>query len=200
MHMEVDFYFDYGSPSSYLAYQRLPAIAERMGARVNYRPILLGGVLKAIGNMAPGDVPAKGAWLFADLSRWARRYGVPFQQNPFFPINTLHLMRGAIAMRRAGRLLEYSDAVYKAIWADGENFGDPKVISTVLGSAGFDVPALFAACDDPSVKAELKADTDSAVARGVFGAPTFFVDGEQHFGQDRLDFVEEALNHTRATA
>ncbi len=199
MHTKVDFYFDYGSPASYLAYKRLPGIVERTGAEITYRPILLGGLLKAAGNAAPTGVPAKATWFFADLSRWAGRYGVPFQKNPFFPINTLHLMRGAIAMRSAGRLLEYSDAVYKAIWADGENFGDPKVISTVLGSAGFDVAALFA-CEDPSVKAELKAETDRAVARGVFGAPTFFVEGEQHFGQDRLDFVEEALNRAAASA
>jgi len=194
MHTDIDFYFDYGSPTSYMAYMRLPAIAERTGAQINYRPILLGGVLKATGNAAPTEIPAKAEWLFADLSRWAKRYGMPFQRNPFFPIVTLNLMRGAIAMQRAGRFKEYSDTVFQAIWAEGENFADPKVISKVLAQAGFDVPALFAACDDPSVKSQLKTATESAVARGVFGAPTFFVNGELHFGQDRLDFVEEALN------
>ena len=192
----VEFYFDYGSPASYLAFRRLPGIAARTGAIVIDRPILLGAVLKQVGNIAPATVPAKGRWMMQDLARWAKRLEVPLCINPFFPIVTLPLMRGAIAMRRLGRLAEYSEAMFTALWVDGRNMGDPAVVGQVLEAAGFDGPGLIAAIADPAVKDALKSDTDAAIARGVFGAPTFFVGDEQHFGQDRLDFVEETL--TRA--
>lgn len=198
MPIEFDFYFDYASPAGYLAYKRLPGIVERTGVPVNYRPILLGAVMKKTGNIPPFAIPSKDKWFFEDLARWAQRHGAPFRKNPFFPVNSLILMRAAIAMRRANRLLDYSDVVYKALWEDGKNLGDIEIVSEVLGAAGFDVPALFAASDDPEVKEELKNDTDAAVARGVFGVPTCFVNGEQHFGQDRLDFVEEALMRVKA--
>jgi 2-hydroxychromene-2-carboxylate isomerase len=192
----VEFYFDYGSPASYLAFRRLPGIAARTGATVIDRPILLGAVLKQVGNIAPAAVPAKGRWMMQDLARWAKRLEIPLRINPFFPIVTLPLMRGAIAMRRLGRLAEYSEAMFTALWVDGRDMGDPVVVGQVLEAAGFDSPGLVAAIADPAIKDELKADTDAAIARGVFGAPTFFVGDEQHFGQDRLDFVEETL--TRA--
>ncbi len=193
MAKEVEFFFDYGSPTSYLAYTQMPGIAERTGARVIGRPMLLGGVFKAIGNHSPATIPAKAVWMGRDMARFAERYGVPFGRNPHFPTNTLALMRGAVLAGRDDWLLAYSDAVFAAIWADGRNMGDRAVVDQVLGRAGFD-PAWFrAGIAAPSVKAELKAATEEAVERGCFGAPTFFIDGELYFGQDRLDFVEAAL-------
>ncbi len=194
MTKSVDFYFDYGSPTSYLAYTQLPGLAERTGATIQYKPILLGGVFQATGNRSPVEVAAKGQWMRADIEDFARRYGVAFRWNPHFPINTLALMRGAIHALREGILMTYSDAIFKAIWADAENMSDPAVIGKVLKTAGFDAPKIFAATQEQPVKDALKAATDEAVARGVFGAPTFFVGPRMHFGQDRLPYVEELLN------
>ena len=193
MSKSVDFYFDFGSPTSYLAYTQLASVAERTGATVRYKPILLGGVFQATNNRSPLEVAAKGKWMRADIEDFARRYGVPFQWNPHFPINTLALMRGAIHALREGTLVTYSDTMFKAIWADTENMNDPAVIGKVLEAAGFDAPRIFAATQDQSVKDALKAATEEAVARGVFGAPTFFVGPRMHFGQDRLLYVEELL-------
>ena len=191
----VEFYFDVGSPASYLAWTQLPKIAAEAGREIEYRPILLGGVFQATGNRSPMEVPAKGQYLQDDLQRFARRYGVPFRHNPFFPINTLPLMRGALGlqMRHPERMVPYVDAVFRAIWVDGKNMNDPLTVTQVLQQAGFDPEQLLALSSDPAVKDELKVVTQEAVARGVFGAPTFFVANQMYWGQDRLDFVKEAL-------
>jgi 2-hydroxychromene-2-carboxylate isomerase len=189
----LEFWFDYGSPASYLAYTQVPLVAQRTGARLVYRPFLLGGVFKATGNRSPIEIPPKGTWLMADLARYAKRYGVPFGLPPHFPINSLNLMRGAIAAEDMGRLVPYSDAVYRAIFAEARNMEDPIVIGAVLQDAGFDPKAMLAAIGTPQVKDRLRSNTEEAVARGVFGAPTIFVGKELFFGQDRLDFVEEEL-------
>ena len=187
----IEFFFDYGSPASYLAYTQMPRIAQRTGAKIVYRPMLLGGVFKATGNQSPVMIPAKGAWMMTDLPRFARRYGVPYVRNPHFPINTLNLMRGAVAADIDGRLIPYSDAIFRAIWADQRNMEDPIVIGGVLRDAGFDPAAMMAAIGRPEVKDGLRLTTEEAVKRGVFGAPTCFVGDAMFFGQDRLDFVEE---------
>ena len=189
----IEFFFDYGSPTAYLAYTQLPGIARRTGAKPVYRPMLLGGVFKATGNHSPVTIPAKGVWMNADLKRFAARYGVPFAHNPHFPINTLNLMRGAVAADIEGRLVPYSDAIYRAMWVDRRNMEDPIVIGGVLREAGFDPAAMMAAIGTADVKDRLRLNTEEAVARGVFGAPTCFVGTEMFFGQDRLDFVEEEL-------
>lgn len=191
----VEFLFDFGSPASYIAYRRLPAIAADARAAIVWTPILLGGVFKATGNSSPAAVPAKGAYMTEDLTRFARRYGIPFAMNPHFPINTITLMRGAAGcqLHAPGHFLAYVEAVFTAIWADGKNLGDLAVVASVLAEAGLDGGALLALAAAPDVKDRLKADTEAAIARGVFGAPTMFVDGTLYFGQDRLDFVEEAL-------
>lgn len=193
MEKSVDFYFDYGSPTSYLAYTQMPALAKRTGAKVNYLPILLGGVFQATGNRSPVEVPAKGKWMQADLEQFAARYEVPYQWNPHFPINTLALMRGATYAAREGFLIPYSDAIYKAVWAEGRNMNDPTVVGQVLQAAGIDAQKLMTGIQDPSIKDALKAATQRAVERGLFGAPTFFVGERMHFGQDRLPYVEELL-------
>jgi 2-hydroxychromene-2-carboxylate isomerase len=191
----VDFYFDVGSPAAYLAWHRLPRICEEAGAALAYKPMLLGGVFQAAGNQSPMNIPAKGRYVMADLERFARRFQVRFNHNPFFPINTLMLMRGAtgMQMRDEARMVPYVDAVYRAIWVDGKNMNDPGVVAGVLQEAGFEPAALLAMANDPEVKERLKTVTQEAVARGVFGAPTFFVDGHMYWGQDRLDFVKEEL-------
>jgi 2-hydroxychromene-2-carboxylate isomerase len=191
----IEYFFDVGSPTAYLAWTQLPKIAAETGATIAWRPMLLGGVFKATGNASPVTVPAKGRWMNDDIARWARRYGVPFAFNPHFPINTLSLMRGAagLQMRRPADFLRYLDVVERAMWEVPMNLGDPAVLAAMLAAAGFDADEFVAMVGDPEVKARLVATTEEAVARGVFGAPTFFVGDAMFFGQDRLDFVREAL-------
>jgi 2-hydroxychromene-2-carboxylate isomerase len=193
MSRTVEFLFDVGSPASYIAYKRLPAIAERTGAVIDYQPMLLGGVFKATGNHSPAEVPAKGAWTSRDLARFAARHGVPFERNPHFPINTLHLMRGAAGLQHDTRFMPYLEAVFDAMWREPRNLGEPAEMSPVLARAGLDADEFRALIEADDTKAALKAATERAVARGAFGAPTFFVGGEMFFGQDRLDWVEDAL-------
>jgi 2-hydroxychromene-2-carboxylate isomerase len=195
MSKTIDFYFDFGSPASYLAWTQLPAIAEQYGAQLVYRPMLLGGVFKATNNAPPASVPAKGAWMLGDLERFARRYGVPYAFNPHFPINTLMLMRGATGAQKhdAQLFLRYLDAVFRATWEQQRNMNDPATIQAVLSEAGLDAALLLQLANDPAVKDQLRLDTEAAVARGLFGAPTMFVGKDMFFGQDRLDFVKEAL-------
>ena len=189
----LDFYFDYGSPTAYLAYTQIPGLAKRTGATVNYKPILLGAIFQATGNRSPVEVPAKGRYMTEDLKWFAARYGVPFQWNPHFPINTLSLMRGATYAQRADCLLPYSNAMYGALWADGINMNEPQEVAKVLAAAGLPVQEFVAAIQDPAIKQALKSATDEALSRGLFGAPTFFVGERMHFGQDRLPYVEELL-------
>ena len=191
----VEFYFDVGSPAAYLAWTQLPRLAQEMHAEIEYRPFLLGGVFQATGNRSPMEVAAKGQYMQDDLARYARRYGVEFRHNPYFPINTLTLMRGALGlqMREPARMQAYVDAVYRAIWVDAKNMNDPATVAEVLQQAGCDAEKLLALAADPAVKDQLKVQTADAVSRGVFGAPTFFVNNQMFWGQDRLDFVKEAL-------
>jgi 2-hydroxychromene-2-carboxylate isomerase len=195
MHKALQFYFDVGSPAAFLAWTQVPRIARDADADVEYRPFLLGGVFQATGNRSPAEVPAKGKYMTDDLQRFARRYDVPFVHNPYFPINTLTLMRGAIGlqMREPQRMIPYVDAVFHAIWVDGRNMNDPATVGAVLREAGFDPEQLLALAADPEVKDRLKTVTQEAVARGAFGAPTFFIGEAMFWGQDRLDFVKEAL-------
>jgi 2-hydroxychromene-2-carboxylate isomerase len=157
--------------------------------------MLLGGVFQATGNQSPANIPAKGPYVFTDLARFAQRYGVPLAQNPHFPVNTLLLMRGAtgLQMHQPERFGAYVDAVFRAMWITPCNMNDPATVGAVLHAAGFDAPALLALANAQDVKDRLKADTQEAVRRGVFGAPTVFVGDQMFWGQDRLDFVREAL-------
>ena len=194
MSKQLDFYFDFGSPTAYLAYKRLGQLSEQYGLEVTPKPILLGGVFKATDNMSPVAIPAKGQYMLQhDLPRFARRYGVPLNFNPHFPINTLNLMRGALAAIQLECLEPYMAAVYDAVWVEGLNMGDPEIVADALAKAGLDTEALLSLAQDPDIKAALIAGTEEAVSRGAFGAPTMFMDGEMYFGQDRLDFIEEAL-------
>src|SRR6202167_1987633 len=194
MNREVEFLFDYGSPFSYLANLQIEGIAKRNGATVIYIPILLGAVLKATGNASPMTVPAKRRYMATELRRWAARYGVAFKPNPQgFMSNTLLLMRGAVAAQSNGCFALYHRAIYRATWAEAQNLGDDTVLRELLENADVPASTLMADIERQEVKDQLRQNTDRAVERGVFGAPTFFVDGEMFWGNDRFDFVEEAL-------
>jgi 2-hydroxychromene-2-carboxylate isomerase len=195
MQKTVEYYFDFGSPAAYLASTQLPQLAADTGAAVLWRPMLLGGVFAATGNSSPVTVPAKGRYTFTDFDRFAQRYGVPLKRNPAFPINTLTLMRMAtgLQLRNDARFDAYAQAVFRAIWVDAQPMGDAATVAQVLQAAGLDAPELLALAAEPAVKDQLKAQTETAVQRGVFGAPTFFVGEQMFWGQDRLDFVRAAL-------
>jgi 2-hydroxychromene-2-carboxylate isomerase len=197
MTRSVDFLFDYGSPAAYLAWTQLGKLAADTGAQIHMKPILLGGIFQSTGNRAPITVPAKGSYLFKDLNRYAKAYGVPLVMNPHFPINTITLMRidVALSLRKDARLDAYRAAVFAAVWVDRKNMGDLATVAEVLAPAGLAADELAALAADPQVKETLKTWTQDAVDRGAFGAPTFFVGDEMFWGQDRLDFVRSALTH-----
>lgn len=195
MSKTVEFFFDLGSPASYLACTQLPALCRECSAELIHRPMLLGGVFQATGNASPAMIPAKGRYMIRDLARFAERYGVPMRFNPHFPINTLSLMRllVAVQLHQPERFADALQALFQAIWVEGLNMGDPLKVAGVLEAAGFDAAVLQQQIAEPAVKETLRATTEEAVKRGVFGAPTCFVGDEMFFGQDRLDFVRDAL-------
>lgn len=190
-----EFWFDFGSPAAYLAFTQLQKLENETNSTVVYRPMLLGGVFQATGNHSPATIPAKGSYIFSDFTRFAKRYGVPFNSNPHFPINTLLLMRGAIGMQQQHpeQFLDYCRAVFRAIWIDALNMNDPATVGAALHKAGFEPQKLMVLANEQVTKDALKTATTEAVTRGVFGAPTFFVGNQMYWGQDRLDFVKEAL-------
>lgn len=194
----VDFIFDFGSPNAYLAGKILPAITARAGATINYVPALLGGIFKATSNQSPvqafANVKGKMAYEHLEMARFIRKHKIPFRMNPHFPVNTLAIMRGYVAAESLGVAASYYDAVFAAMWENGLKMDDPAVIAEVLTAAGLDAAAILAAAQTPEIKQKLVENTEAAVARGVFGAPTFFVGKEMFFGKDRLDQVEEELS------
>lgn len=196
MSKTVEFYFDLGSPATYLAYTQLPKICAQTGSQLIYIPMLLGGVFKATGNASPATIPAKGRYMFQDLDRYAKRYNVPLKFNPHFPINTLMLMRTVTGMqlRHPKRFQAFIDCLFTALWVDGRSLDDPATVAAVLTQHGFDPNEVLALTADEEVKTVLKDNTETAVQRGVFGAPSMFIDNQLFFGQDRLDFVIEALS------
>ncbi len=191
---KLEYFYDFVSPFTYLANSQLPGIVMRTDCELIARPFFLGGVMKATGNAPPAHVPAKGAYMFGDLGRWARRYGVTIQMPAVFPFSSLKAMRGAIVAERQDRERVYRNACFHAIWAEGIDVGSSEGLSLVAERAGLDPVAFSTAIEQQDVKDALTANTNEAVERGAFGAPTFFVNGAEMFwGNDRLDFVEEAL-------
>lgn len=191
----IDFYFDFGSPTAYLAYTQLPKIAADANAVLNYKPVLLGGIFQSAQNASPMMIPAKAAYMMQDLQRYARRYQVPLTFNPNFPINTLKLMRLTTGVQQHYPQLfeQFLAVIFKAFWVDAQNMGDEAVIRQVLQDNQLDADAILALADQPDVKELLKQNTQQANTRGLFGVPTMFVGSEMFWGQDRLDFVVEAL-------
>ncbi len=193
----VEFLFDFGSPNAFLSHRVIPGIEQRTGAKFEYTPVLLGGIFKATGNQSPmqafGHIKNKPAYEQLEMQRFLRRHHIDdFKFNPFFPINTLNLMRMAVAAKDEGHLPKYMDAVFHGMWVEPKKMDDPEVAKAALAEGGLD-PALYERAQAAEVKARLIANTESAVARGAFGIPTFFVGGEMFFGKDRLRDVEEAI-------
>jgi 2-hydroxychromene-2-carboxylate isomerase len=194
----IEFVFDFGSPNAYLALPPLGEIAKRHGAAIKLIPCLLGGIFKATNNRAPmiafGEVPSKLAYERLEMERFIARHDLTcFRMNPHFPVNTLLAMRGMVAAQRMRVEDAYVAAVLAGMWEDGEKMDDPEVFVRVLDAAGLDGRGILERTRDDGVKAELAANTEAVVARGAFGIPTFFVNGEMFFGKDRLAQVEEQL-------
>ena len=196
------FLFDFGSPNAYLCHKVLPAVEERIGVTFEYLPILLGGLFKLANNRSPMEafagIPNKQAYDRLEMQRFIARHKLDqFRSNPFFPINTLQLMRGAIAAQKLGNFKPYVDAMYQAIWEQGRNLNEPSEVLAVLKAARLEAADLLEATQLADVKATLLANTQSAFERGAFGSPTFFVGDEMFFGKERLEQVEEEV--VRAT-
>lgn len=192
----VEFYFDLGSPYSYLAYYRLLQMAEQQEIQIVYKPILLGGVFKATGNRSPIEIPVKGVYSILDMQRWAEYYQIPMQMNPHFPMNTLTLMRilTGVQLLSLEKFEQVLKLLFDAMFATQQNLNEPTVLAEVLEPSGFSVEDIMSMVQSEVVKQKLITETEQAIQRGIFGAPTFFVGDEMYWGQDRLHFVEQALN------
>jgi 2-hydroxychromene-2-carboxylate isomerase len=200
--LRVQFLFDFGSPNAYLSHKVLPGIEQRCGIRFDYVPVLLGGLFKMTGNRSPAEAFAgirnKPEYAALETQRFVKRHGLhAYRFNPHFPVNTLQIMRGAVAAKRLGVFEKYVDAVFAAMWEQGLKMDDPAVIGPVLTSAGLDAKALMAASQDAEVKAELVANTQRAFEQGAFGSPSFLVGDELYFGKDKLRDVEEEMMRQR---
>jgi 2-hydroxychromene-2-carboxylate isomerase len=202
---KVEFHFDFGSPNAYLAHRVIPAIERRTGAKFIYVPVLLGGVFKLTGNRSPMETFAgirnKLEYERLETARFIARHGIAgFRRNPFFPVNTLTPMRGAIAAQRLGVFARYVEAMYRHMWSEPKKLDDPEVWHAALIESGFDAERFGRLVQDADVKAQLFDNTTRSVERGTFGAPTFFVESEIFFGKDRLRDVEERLSQRLADA
>ncbi|WP_146344307.1 2-hydroxychromene-2-carboxylate isomerase [Falsiphaeobacter marinintestinus] len=202
MPANVEFIFDFASPNAYLVHQVLPRLCQRHQAELAYRPCLLGGIFKATGNQAPmmafSNVKGKLEYERVEFQRFIRKHHLDrFQFNPHFPVNTLLMMRAAVACEIDGILGPYIEAGYRAMWEAGLKMSDPEVFVAAMDATGMDGAALLERAQTPEVKARLAENTDTAVKRGAFGIPTIFVDGEMFFGKERLGQVEEAMAAAR---
>lgn len=200
--VSAEFLFDFGSPNAYLSDFVVPGIEERTGVRFRYIPVLLGGIFKATNNQAPmlAFAPIKGKMEYErlEMMRFIEKHKIPFQMNPHFPVNTVTLMRGAIAADREGVAPAYRKAVFHAMWIEPQNMADPEVLAAVLAAAGLPAARILALTQEQGVKDELAKNTQEAVERGVFGIPSFFVGKELFFGKDRLGQVEDEIRAQRA--
>ena len=200
MSKTVEFLFDFGSPNAYLSHRVVPAIEARTGGRFVYTPVLLGGIFKLTNNQSPivafANVKNKLDYEMLETRRFVARHKLDaFTFNPHFPVNTLQIMRGAVAAEAEGVLAAYVEAVFQHMWERPKKMDDPEVIRAALTESGLDAERLLARTQDPRVKDTLAANTQRAVERGAFGVPTFFVGKEMYFGKDRLRDVEEELAH-----
>ena len=198
MAARVEFHFDFGSPNAYLAHLAIPGVEQRAGIRVEYVPVLLGGVFKATNNVSPAvslkGIRNKPEYQRIETERFLERYGVSaYVPNPHFPVNTLTIMRGAVVARREGFFARYVDEVYRHMWVEQRKMDDLEVVAEALAASDLPVDRILAGIQDPDVKQELITNTESAVARGVFGSPSFFVGDELYFGKEKLRDVEEEV-------
>ena len=193
------FLFDFGSPNAFLSHEAIPAIEKRTGVKFEYVPILLGGIFKATNNRSPAEslagIKNKPEFQMVETERFVRRFGVkPYTMNPFFPVNTLNLMRAAVAAQFEGVLEKYVEAAFHHMWVEPKKMDDPEVALKALAGSGLDAAKLLARAQAPEVKAKLIENTQSAVERGAFGSPTFFVGKEMFFGKEQLREVEELVS------
>ena len=200
---KIEFHFDFGSPNAYLAHLVIPEIEKRTGAKFEYVPVLLGGVFKATNNRSPAETNAgvknKSEYGRLEIQRFLNRYGIKnFKFNPHFPVNTLMMMRGAVAAAQLGILPRYVDQMYRFMWAEPRKMDDPAVVVAAWKESGFDAEKLSALVQDQAIKDKLVANTQKSVERGCFGSPTFFVGDEIFFGKDRLRDVEEMIVESKA--
>ncbi len=194
MTKSFEFFFDYTSPTAYIGDYAARAVAARTGAEMIYRPVFLGGIMNATGNRPPGMVPAKAKYMGVDVPRCAKRYGLFFQFNPHFPLNTLTLLRASHGLGPDEFTL-FRDACWDHIWgaAGPKNLGESEDILQMCEKIGLDGEKIIAMGKDATLKAKLASDTEEAIKRGMFGAPTYFVGDDMFFGHDRLDYVEDLL-------
>ena len=203
MTSKVEFHFDFGSPNAYFVHKLVPQVEQRTGAKLAYVPILLGGVFKLTNNQPPmvqfKGVKNKQEYQRLEIVRFIRKHGLTaFKMNPHFPVNTVQIMRGAVAAEMDGQFAKYVDAVFHHMWEEGKKMDDPEVIRAALDSSGIDGAHVLARIQDQEVKDKLLHNTEASVARGTFGAPTFFVGDEIFFGKDRLRDVEEEIVAAKA--
>ena len=199
MSTNPQFLFDFGSPNAFLSHEAIPAIEKRTGAKFEYIPVLLGGIFKATNNKSPAETLAgvknKREFHALETERFVKRFGVkPYVMNPFFPVNTLNLMRAAVAAQLEGLFENYVEAAFHHMWAEPKKMDDPEVAVKALTASGIDAPRLLARAQEPEVKAKLIENTQAAVERGAFGSPTFFVGNEMFFGKEQLREVEEMVS------
>jgi len=200
---KVEFHFDFGSPNAYFAHKVVPQIEQRTGVKFTYVPILLGGVFKLSNNQPPlvafKDVKGKRDYMRIEIERFIRKHRLTrFTWNPNFPVNTVQIMRGAVVAEMEGRLAKYVDAVFASMWEAGKKMDDPEVIRAELDAAGLEGAHTLARIQEQDVKDKLLQNTEASVARGTFGAPTFFVGSEIFFGKDKLADVEEEIAAQKA--
>jgi 2-hydroxychromene-2-carboxylate isomerase len=193
------FMFDFGSPNAFLSHEAIPAIEKRTGVKFEYVPILLGGIFKATNNKSPAETLAgiknKREFHALETERFVKRFGVkPYTMNPFFPVNTLNLMRAAVAAQLEGVFEKYVEAAFHHMWLEPKKMDDPEVAVKALTASGLDAARLLARSQEPEVKAKLIENTQAAVERGAFGSPTFFVGKEMFFGKEQLREVEEMVS------
>jgi 2-hydroxychromene-2-carboxylate isomerase len=196
---DPQFLFDFGSPNAFLSHEAIPAIEKRTGVKFEYVPILLGGIFKATNNKSPAETLAgvknKPEFQMLETERFVKRFAVkPYSPNPFFPVNTLNIMRAAIAAQLEGVFEKYVEAAFHHMWVEPKKMDDSAVAAQALSASGLDAAKLFARAQDPDVKAKLIENTQGAVERGAFGSPTFFVGKEMFFGKEQLREVEEMVS------
>ena len=201
MAKKLEFHFDFGSPNAYLSHRVIPGIEERIGCAFEYVPVLLGGVFKATGNVSPAislqGIKNKGEYQQLEMRRFLARHQIgDFSLNPHFPVNTLLIMRGAIAAKHLGCFPRYIDEVYRHMWSEPKKMDDPEVVQAALRSSGLPADELIEATKDPKIKAELVSNTEASVARGNFGSPSFFLGDDLYFGKDSLRDLEDAISGT----
>ncbi|MDE0756626.1 MAG: 2-hydroxychromene-2-carboxylate isomerase [Pseudomonadales bacterium] len=196
--MQIEFHFDFGSPNAYLSHLVIPQLEQRTGISIKYLPVLLGGVFKATNNVSPAvsmqGIKNKGEYAQIETQRFVSRHNITaYNRNPFFPVNTLQIMRGAVYADQSGFLETYVNEIYHHMWSDPKKMDDPQVMAQAMTSSGLPTEDILAGIQDPEIKKKLITNTERSVAMGTFGSPTFFVDSEMFFGKDKLDEFESLI-------